>query len=171
MIRTASIFAFALLTVAGCAAETAVDDTDLGAQGFQCLAEPTCEVGDRGVASPFECDRAGVCYSTERCGKTLWCTGPSRPTCLAVPSCDAGDVPAKTPADCARPGVECYDRELCGQALRCVKKTGNGPICLAMPSCDPGDRVARSKAECRRAGKRCYPATRCGKTIDCIDVR
>lgn len=82
----------------------------------RCLAEPTCDAGDRQVTS---CASGETCYTRTTCGSTILCARP-KDACKALPTCDPGDVEVTKIDTCEEEGVSCYSRTTCGVTIWCA---------------------------------------------------
>jgi hypothetical protein len=146
----------------------------------RCALAPTCGPGEATIgnwdtldknAKVPTCPAGATCKKAEACGYAVLC---SQATC-SPPSCAAGETvvskgvlcspPAPCPLapDVACPsGLTCYDKQDCGQVVKCGK-----PACVGVATCDAGDKeLAKFPLNCPggcppRAAPACPPNATC----------
>lgn len=83
----------------------------------QCDAVPTCDAGDKQVATCPGGPSGFVCYPRTLCGATIQCLHVD--ACKALPQCNPGDVEVTAITTCSQPGVKCYPVTECNFTIHC----------------------------------------------------
>jgi hypothetical protein len=133
-----------------------------GGVGATCTAAPTCDPGDKRVASESACPQdTARCYDRSYCGQTIWC---AHPVCEGDPACPGDYVPVPS----CQGSTDCIAQSVCGQVYYCARDLS---LCDGYPACDPGDTQVPSPSQCLQDDAVCYQRSVCGSTIWCTGAR
>jgi hypothetical protein len=146
----------------GSASPAGSSSGNAGGGGRICTAAPSCDPGDKTVASKSGCLQDDArCYQRSLCGQTITCTGPTA-QCAAYPSCqpDWVEVPS-----CPMNGTtKCVPVTRCGATIYCEPDASQ---CDGLPECNPGDTKIASPSQCLEDDAVCYQRTACGVSTWC----